>query len=125
MTMDQPEKKYLLVGLSLLLALLIFFFVVAETTGEQRMVAPLEYEGVPLGLKLEIPPPARIEVVVAGPRILLLKARMTGLKLTLDLHGLRPGRNSFAEPGQFSPAESELRVRKVLPPVEIIARVSQ
>jgi hypothetical protein len=123
MNNDQGGKKYLLGGLSLLLAVLIFFFIAGETTGETRMVVPLEYEGVPGGLALVIPPPARLEVVVAGPRILLFKARLTGLKLSLDLHGLHVGKNIFAEPGQFILSDNDLRVKRVMPAVEISAQI--
>lgn len=125
MTMDQAEKKILLRVLSLLLAVLIFLFITSETQGEMRVKVPVEYGNVPAGLTLVTQPPACVEMVLAGPRILLLKAKITGLKLQLDLHGLQTGMNRFAEPERFIHLDDELRVKTVLTAVDIMAQPSE
>ncbi len=101
--------------LSLLLAGLLWLGVTLEHPGEVRLLVPVVLEHLPAGLLLASPPPAVLEVTVAGPRILLLRPWLTGASCALDLSQATAGASSFsALDGRFG-LDPELKVVRVSP----------
>jgi YbbR domain-containing protein len=118
---ESPGNSRLLMVLSLLVAVLLWLFAAGEREGEIVLGVPLVMTNLPPSLSLVNKPPTRLEVTVAGPRLLLLRLRMQQLKIRLDLRGSREGttvhnglENSIRlEPGlhvtRLSPATIEVK----------------
>ena len=102
-------------ALSVLLAVLIWLAVILERPGEIKLNAPVDLEQMPAGLYLASPPPAELEVVVAGPRILLFLLPFRTVRCGLDLAGAVPGPVSVAPGESFFHLDRELKVVRVFP----------
>ena len=112
---ETPWNNRLLMALSLLVAVLLWLFAAGEREGETVLSVPLEITNLPPSLSLVNKPPSRIEVTVAGPRILLLKLRMQQLKIRLDLRGNLEGTTVFNGLEKSIRLEPELHVTRLSP----------
>jgi hypothetical protein len=112
---ETPGDNRLLMALSLLVAVLLWLFAAGEREGEIVLGVPLEITNLPPSLFLVNKPPSRIEVTVAGPRILLLKCRRQQLKIRLDLRGSREGATVYSDLEKSIRLEPELHVTRLSP----------
>jgi YbbR domain-containing protein len=118
---ETHANNRLLMVLSILVAVLLWLFAAGDREGEIVLGVPLEFKNLPPSLSLVNKPPARIEVTVAGPRILLLKLRMQRLKIGLDLGGSREGTTVYNGLEKSIRLEPELHVTRLSPAtIEVI-----
>jgi hypothetical protein len=103
--------------LSLLVAALLSLSVTAERPGQTRLTVPVRTSRLPNGLGIVSPPPATVEVTVAGPRILLLLLPMHEIVCDIDLSAAPVGQvTCVAQQGSFELPDKELKVVRVSPP---------
>lgn len=82
--------------LSLLLALVLWYFVVGEERAEVGLTVPLVLVNIPRDLVVVNPVPHGIDIRVNGPRSLVRSLSAEDLSKTLDLSNTRPGSVSFS-----------------------------
>ncbi|MGE5707440.1 MAG: hypothetical protein ACM3YO_03835 [Bacteroidota bacterium] len=102
-------------ALAMLLAVLIWLSVVLERPGEMRLTVSVYLDHVPQGLWVASPPPQEVDVVVSGPRILLLLLPLRVTGCTLDLTGVGPGAVSVTPRDSSFDLNGELKVVQVIP----------
>jgi hypothetical protein len=101
--------------LSLLLAALIWLAVAGERQGELRLQASVHPEQLPPGLRCGTPAPAKLEMVVAGPRIRLLLLPLRNTSCRLDLSHTSAGVSTFAPQRESFDLDPELKVVRLFP----------
>ena len=102
-------------ALSVLLAVLVWLSVVLERPGEVKLTVPVTLKRMPVGLWLDSQPPSELQVIVSGPRILLLLLPYRDVACDIDLTGAGPGETSIAPTqGSFDLAP-DLKVVRVFP----------
>lgn len=79
--------------LSLIFAIILWFFVVLEDKVEQDVEVFLHYQHVPKGLILVNSPPEKVRVKVVGPRSILRNLTRRTLFLNIDLEDLDRGKH--------------------------------
>jgi YbbR domain-containing protein len=77
--------------LSVLVAALLWLTVMMERPAETKILVPVMAEHVPAGLSLAAPSPAKVEITVSGPRILLLMLPLSGLSCRMDMSATQAG----------------------------------
>jgi hypothetical protein len=82
--------------LSLLLAALLWLFVILEKSDEADIPLEVTYVNVPAGLKVKAGAPQQLSIHTVGPRILLLRQRLKGVSAKLDLSAVKEGKNTLA-----------------------------
>ncbi|QWV98998.1 hypothetical protein KP003_07125 [Geomonas nitrogeniifigens] len=101
--------------LSVLLSVLIWLSVILERPGEMLLVLPVNLHRMPAGLKLDGAAPAEVEVVVAGPRILLFLLPFHQTRCDIDLAGAQPGLQQVSlKEAEFN-LDPEIKVVHVAP----------
>jgi YbbR domain-containing protein len=102
--MERPLKEYVLESfsknrllkiISLVIAFLLWGFLVLEKKSEIALSIPIRIENVPEQLVLIEPPPADLRVVVRGSRTQLSSINERSMPYRVDLSGARPGANTF------------------------------
>ncbi len=78
--------------ISLLFAIVLWFFVVLEDKVEQDIQIAVHYQNIPKGLML-VKAPRKVLVKVVGPRSILRNLSRRPLSLSLDLKKLRAGKH--------------------------------
>lgn len=91
-------------ALSLIMAVVIWFFVDVGKEMEISMAVPVRFESIPAGLFVAGAPPPPINVRLKGPKVALMKVRAERTILLLDLKGAGEGTTGF--PG----LESKIRL---------------
>jgi hypothetical protein len=82
--------------LSLLLAVLLWLFVLVEQSDEADIPLEVTYINIPAGLKLKERETRQLYVHAIGPRILLLRQRLKGVSAKLDLSTVTERKNTLA-----------------------------
>lgn len=113
---NQSEIMLLRV-LSLLLALLVWCYVMGGEEIERRLTVRLTPVLLPPGETLVTPLPDRVEVTLSGPRLTLWKLGRMGLATTLDLRGLTAGRTRYVGLEKGLRLPREVRVLRTDPAV--------
>jgi len=116
--MTQPKAQEWSKGvkaLSVLLAVLVWLSVVLERPGEVKLTVPVSLEGIPAGVWLNSPPPPELQVIVSGPRILLLLLPLRTVRCEIDLAGAGSGEVSIAPTQGSFDLPPELKVVRVYP----------
>ncbi|MBJ6751419.1 YbbR-like domain-containing protein [Geomonas anaerohicana] len=101
--------------LSVLLAVLIWLSVILERPGEMLLVLPVNLHRMPAGLKLDGVAPAEVEVVVAGPRIVLFLLPFRQTRCDIDLAGAQPGLQQVSMKEAEFDLDPEIKVMHVAP----------
>jgi len=78
--------------LSLFLAFTLWLFVNLETGDEIEIPLSISYVNIPAGLAVKVDPASLFSVRVEGPKILLLRQKLKGVSLKLDLSGAKEGK---------------------------------
>jgi len=78
-------------ALALFFGILVWAFATFEKEAEVGLTVPVTVQGLAPGLVLANPPPASVDVRVAGSKILLLRIRTARLQIPLELQGVTAG----------------------------------
>jgi YbbR domain-containing protein len=103
--------------LSLFLATLLWLFVTAGQESELDLQVPVLFEHLSSGLTIVNQPPSRLDVRVAGPKILLMRLRTDRLAAILDLKDAGEGSAGFPGPEKAIRFPEGVRVTRVIPAV--------
>lgn len=101
--------------LSLVFALMLWFFIMGERRLEVNYRVPLELQNLPRELMVANETPSMVDVRISGPRTLLMKVSPNDISITVDLTGLRPGLTSFRRLEERLNLPSGLRVTRLSP----------
>jgi len=101
--------------LSLVFALMLWFFIMGERRLEVNYRVPLELQNLPKELMVANEIPSMVDVRISGPRTLLLKVSPNDISITVDLTGLSPGLTSFRRLEERLNLPSGLRVTRLSP----------
>ena len=101
--------------LSLIMAVVIWFFVDVGKEMEISMAVPVVFKNIPSGLVFADAPPPPIYVRLKGPKIALMKIRADRLVAQLDLKGTREGMTGFPYLETMINLPEGVRVTRVTP----------
>jgi len=101
--------------LSLIMAVVIWYFVDVGKEKEISMSVPVRFENLPPGLVVAGPPPPQIYLRLKGPKIALMKIRADRLVALLDLKGAREGKTGFPYLETMINLPEGVRVTRVTP----------
>jgi YbbR domain-containing protein len=108
-------RNWFLKLLSLVFALVLWFFVMGEQKLEVGYVVPLELKNVPPGMMVANEVPSLVDVRISGPRTLLTNLRPKDISLSVDLRDLQPGLTSFKRLEERLNIPSVLKVTRLSP----------
>jgi len=101
--------------ISILLAFILWYFVVSERSGETAISIPLDFRNIPTSLIISKNPEESINVRISGPATLLRGFSLKNVKAIIDLSNAKPGVAKFAiQPEQINLPRG-LRVTMVSP----------
>lgn len=92
---ERLTENWLLKLLSLVFALILWFFVIGERQLEVGYVVPLQLKNLPSDLIVANEVPSLVDVRLSGPRTLLMRIGPKDINLAVDLKDLKPGVTSF------------------------------
>ena len=101
--------------ISLIFALMLWFFIMGERRLEVNYRVPLELQNLPREMMIANEIPSMVDVRISGPRTLLMKVSPNDISITVDLSGLRPGLTSFRRLEERLNLPSGLRVTRLSP----------
>ena len=101
--------------ISLVFALMLWFFIMGERRLEVNYRVPLELQNLPGGLMVANDIPSMVDVRISGPRTLLMKVSPNDISITVDLTGLRPGLTSLRRLEERLNLPSGLRITRLSP----------
>ncbi len=104
-------------ALALFLATVLWLFVTTGQRTEIDLALPVVFMNLPPGLTIVNRPPSRVDVRLAGPRILLLRLGAERLPVRLDLKGAGEGTTRFPEVESNLQTPPGVRVTRVTPAV--------
>ncbi len=108
-------QNWFLKILSLVFALILWFFVMGERKLEVGYAVPLELKNLPTGLMVANEVPSLIDVRISGPRTLLMNLRPDDISIAVDLKELQPGLTSFRRLEERINIPSALKVTRISP----------
>ncbi|PLX83615.1 MAG: YbbR domain pair protein [Desulfuromonas sp.] len=88
-------ENWLLKLLSLVFALVMWFFVMGEQNLEVGYAVQLELQNVPSGMMVSNEVPRLVDVRISGPRTILANLSPADIGISVDLKDLQPGLTSF------------------------------
>ncbi len=101
--------------LSIIFALILWFFVMGEQRLEVGYAVPLELKNIPQGMMVANEVPSLIDVRISGPRTLLVNLSPADISLSVDLKDLQPGLTSFKRLEERLNIPSALKVTRLSP----------
>ena len=101
--------------LSILLAATLWLFIAFEAVDEVEIPLSVSYVNTPAGLAVKAIPESGRLIRVEGPRILLLRQKLKGVSLRLDLAGAGEGAVVFSEVESFVKLVQGVRLVKLSP----------
>lgn len=113
--LSQLAENWILKLLSLVFALVLWFFVMGERRQEIGFPVPLKLENIPKGLMVANEVPNLVDVRISGPRTLLMNLSPQDISISVDLKNLKPGVTSFKRLDEKLNIPSALRVTRVSP----------
>lgn len=108
-------QNWVLKLLSLVFALVLWFFVMGEQKLEVGYAVPLELKNVPPGLMIANDVPSLIDVRISGPRTVLMNVKPSDISLSIDLRDLQPGVTTFKRLEERLNLPSALKVTRLSP----------
>ncbi len=108
-------ENWFLKLLSLIFALILWFFVMGEQKQEVSYAVPLVLKNIPTGLMVANQVPSQVDVRINGPRTLLMNIRSTDISIGVDLKDLQPGLTSFKRLEERFNLPSALKVTRLSP----------
>lgn len=113
--LSQLSENWILKLLSLIFALVLWFFVMGERRQEIGFSVPLKLENIPQDLMLANEVPNLVDVRVSGPRTLLMNLSPQDISISVDLKDLKPGLTSFKRLDEKLNIPSALKVTRLSP----------
>jgi YbbR domain-containing protein len=113
--LELVTKNWTLKLLSLVVALILWMFIMGERHLEVGYTVPLELQKIPPELVIANQVPSLIDVRISGPRTLLMKVSPNDISITVDLSGLKPGLTTFKRLEERLNLPSGMRVTRVSP----------
>jgi YbbR domain-containing protein len=113
--LEKLLENWILKLISLIFALILWFFVMGERRLEIGFQVPLELENVPSGLMVANEVPSAIDVRISGPRTLLMNLQPDDIRISIDLVDLPPGVTSFKRLEERLNLPSALKVTRLFP----------
>ncbi|WP_321365769.1 CdaR family protein [uncultured Desulfuromusa sp.] len=101
--------------ISLILALLLWMFIMGERRLEVGYRVPLELQNIPQSLMVANEVPSMVDVRVSGPRTLQMKVSPNDISIIVDLTDLKPGLTTFKRLEERLNLPSGLRVTRLSP----------
>lgn len=101
--------------LSLVFALILWFFVMGERKLERSYAVPLEMKNMPEGMMVANDVPSVVEVRISGPRTLLVNLHSEDMRILVDLKGLDVGLTSFKRLEERLNIPAPLKVTRLSP----------
>jgi len=114
---DGLTQNWVLKLLSLVFALILWFFVMGEQKLEVGYAVPLELKNVPAGMMVANDVPSLVDVRISGPRTILMNVKPSDLSLAIDLRDLQPGVTSFKRLEERLNLPSAIKVTRLSPAV--------
>lgn len=108
-------QNWVLKLLSLVFALVLWFFVMGEQKLEVGYAVPLELKNVPPGMMIANDVPSLIDVRISGPRTVLMNVKPSDISLSIDLRDLQPGVTTFKRLEERLNLPSALKVTRLSP----------
>jgi YbbR domain-containing protein len=108
-------ENWVLKLLSLVLALILWFFVMGEQKLERSYAVSLELKNLPAGMMVASEIPRNIEVRIAGPRTLLMNLQTEDIGISVDLKDLQPGLTTLKRLEERLDLPGPLKVTRVSP----------
>jgi len=102
-------------ALSLLCAAVLWLFVFMEGEGAIDIPLAVGFANVPAGSEVRIGQSRQPVARIAGPRILLLRQKLTGASLELDLSGAVTGRGDYTNLERYILLNAGLRPLRISP----------
>jgi YbbR domain-containing protein len=113
--LDGLTQNWVLKLLSLVFALVLWFFVMGEQKLEVGYAVPLELKNVPQGMMIANDVPSLIDVRISGPRTVLMNVKPSDISLSIDLKDLPPGVTTFKRLEERLNLPSALKVTRLSP----------
>jgi len=108
-------ENWILKLISLIFALVLWFFVMGEKRQEVGFAVPLKLENIPQGLMVANEVPSLVDVRISGPRTLLMNLSPQDVSIAVDLKDLKPGLTSFKRLDERLNIPSALKVTRLSP----------
>jgi len=108
-------ENWILKLISLIFALVLWFFVMGEKRQEVGFPVPLKLENIPQGLMVANEVPSLVDVRISGPRTLLMNLSPQDISISVDLKDLKPGLTSFKRLDERLNIPSALKVTRLSP----------
>jgi len=108
-------QNWILKLISLVFAVVLWFFVIGERKLEVSYVIPLEYRGLAEGMIIANEVPNSVSVRISGPRALLMHHSAGDISIAVDLKDLPAGITSFKRLEESLSLPSGLRVTRISP----------
>ncbi|RME37657.1 MAG: YbbR-like domain-containing protein, partial [Deltaproteobacteria bacterium] len=108
-------ENWFLKLISLVFALMLWFFVMGERRQEIGFTVPLNLVNIPEGLMVANEVPNLVDVRVSGPRTVLMNLSPQDISISVDLKDLKPGVTSFKRLDERLNIPSALKVTRLSP----------
>ncbi len=108
-------ENWILKLLSLVFALILWFFVIGERRVEIGFTVPLELKNTPAGMMIANEVPNLVDIRLNGPRTLLMNLTPADISISVDLSDLKPGLTSFKRLEERLNIPSGLKVTRLSP----------
>lgn len=108
-------KNFSLKLISILLAVILWYFVVSERSGETAISIPLDFRNIPTSLIIIKNPEESINVRISGPATRLRGLSPKNVKAIIDLSDAKPGTAEFIIQPEHITLPRGLRVTMVSP----------
>jgi YbbR domain-containing protein len=101
--------------ISIFLAIILWYFVISEKSGETTISIPLDFRNIPTSLIIIKNPEESINIRISGPVTLLRALSPREVKAVIDLADARPGLAEFAIQPEDITLPRGLRVTMISP----------
>lgn len=113
--LERLAENWVLKAISLVFAVVLWFFVMGERRLEVGYAVPLELQNIPEGMMVTNEVPRLVDVRISGPRTLLMNLSPTDINISVDLKDLQPGLTSFKRLEERLNIPSGLKVTRLSP----------
>jgi len=110
-------ENWMMKLLSLIFALVLWFFVMGEQDLEKGFAVPVELSNLPEGLIVSGDVPSLLDVRISGPRTVLMNLQQSDLAIAIDLKGLTPGVTSYKRLEELFNLSRNLKVTRISPSI--------
>lgn len=110
-------ENWMMKLLSLVFALVLWFFVMGEQDLEKGFSVPVELSNLPEGLIVSNDVPSQLDVRISGPRSVLMNLEQSDLAIDIDLDGLNSGVTSYKRLEERFNLSRNLKITRTSPSI--------